>query len=52
MPITILDAITHDIRFPTSDRLDGSDAMNRDPTTRPRTSSCGPTPPTGSKVTA
>ncbi|HSH34215.1 MAG TPA: fuconate dehydratase, partial [Actinomycetota bacterium] len=31
MPITILDAITHDVRFPTSDRLDGSDALNQRP---------------------
>ncbi len=31
MPITITDVITHDIRFPTSRHLDGSDAMNPDP---------------------
>lgn len=26
---------THDLRFPTSDALDGSDAMNPDPTIPP-----------------
>ncbi|MDQ2997291.1 MAG: fuconate dehydratase, partial [Chloroflexota bacterium] len=31
MPITILDVIARDIRFPTSRTLDGSDAMNLDP---------------------
>jgi L-fuconate dehydratase len=31
MPITITDVITRDIRFPTSQALDGSDAMNPDP---------------------
>ncbi len=31
MPITITDVVTHDIRFPTSQQLDGSDAMNPDP---------------------
>jgi L-fuconate dehydratase len=31
MAITILGAATHDIRFPTSHHLDGSDAMNADP---------------------
>jgi L-fuconate dehydratase len=31
MPIKILRAITHDVRFPTSRNLDGSDAMNADP---------------------
>ena len=31
MPITITRIETHDIRFPTSRTLDGSDAMNRDP---------------------
>ncbi len=28
---TIIDVITKDIRFPTSQNLDGSDAMNPDP---------------------
>src|ERR1700754_1108997 len=28
---TIVDLETHDIRFPTSEQLDGSDAMNPDP---------------------
>lgn len=31
MGTTILQAVTRDIRFPTSRSLDGSDAMNRDP---------------------
>jgi L-fuconate dehydratase len=31
MAITITDVVAHDIRFPTSRMLDGSDAMNRDP---------------------
>ncbi len=31
MPITITDVSAHDIRFPTSRALDGSDAMNPDP---------------------
>ena len=31
MGTKILRAVTHDIRFPTSRTLDGSDAMNRDP---------------------
>ena len=31
MPITITDVIVRDIRFPTSEFLDGSDAMNPDP---------------------
>lgn len=31
MPITITHIETHDIRFPTSRTLDGSDAMNHDP---------------------
>ncbi len=31
MPTRILDLVTHDIRFPTSRSLDGSDAMNPDP---------------------
>ena len=31
MPTTITDVIALDIRFPTSDALDGSDAMNPDP---------------------
>jgi len=31
MPITITDVIVHDIRFPTSLTLDGSDAVNVDP---------------------
>src|SRR5690348_13204709 len=31
MPVRIIRAITHDIRFPTSRTLDGSDAMNPDP---------------------
>lgn len=31
MPITIVDVIARDIRFPTSRALDGSDAMNPDP---------------------
>jgi L-fuconate dehydratase len=31
MPITIVDVISRDIRFPTSSSLDGSDAMNPDP---------------------
>jgi L-fuconate dehydratase len=31
MPTTITNVITHDIRFPTSRALDGSDAMNPDP---------------------
>src|SRR5207342_1219111 len=31
MPITITRVDTHDIRFPTSRALDGSDAMNPDP---------------------
>jgi len=31
MPITIVDVISRDIRFPTSNSLDGSDAMNPDP---------------------
>src|SRR5260221_11028377 len=31
VPTTITGATTHDVRFPTSRTLDGSDAMNRDP---------------------
>ena len=31
MPTTITAFETHDIRFPTSQQLDGSDAMNPDP---------------------
>ncbi len=31
MPITITSYSVHDVRFPTSRTLDGSDAMNRDP---------------------
>jgi L-fuconate dehydratase len=31
VPITITDIAVHDVRFPTSRALDGSDAMNRDP---------------------
>ncbi len=31
MPVTITDVVTHDIRFPTSLTLDGSDAMNGRP---------------------
>ncbi|MFG0332233.1 MAG: L-fuconate dehydratase [Maioricimonas sp. JB049] len=31
MPTTITRAVAHDIRFPTSQHLDGSDAMNPDP---------------------
>lgn len=31
MPTRITDLVTHDIRFPTSRSLDGSDAMNPDP---------------------
>jgi L-fuconate dehydratase len=31
MPTRILDLVAHDIRFPTSRSLDGSDAMNPDP---------------------
>src|SRR5260370_9463637 len=31
MPIKITDLTVHDIRFPTSRALDGSDAMNPDP---------------------
>ncbi|MGN6133571.1 MAG: enolase C-terminal domain-like protein, partial [Aureliella sp.] len=31
MPITITDLTVHDLRFPTSTQLDGSDAMNPDP---------------------
>lgn len=31
MPTRIVDLLTHDIRFPTSRSLDGSDAMNPDP---------------------
>src|SRR6476660_4999305 len=31
LPITIINVIARDIRFPTSRTLDGSDAMNRDP---------------------
>lgn len=30
-PIRIVDLVTHDLRFPTSRSLDGSDAMNPDP---------------------
>ena len=29
MPITITDVVALDVRFPTSDTLDGSDAMNQ-----------------------
>jgi L-fuconate dehydratase len=29
--ITIINIVTKDVRFPTSDSLDGSDAMNSDP---------------------
>ena len=28
---TIVDLVAHDVRFPTSELLDGSDAMNPDP---------------------
>jgi L-fuconate dehydratase len=31
MPVTIIDLVVHDLRFPTSKELDGSDAMNPDP---------------------
>lgn len=31
MPVTIIDLVVHDLRFPTSKQLDGSDAMNPDP---------------------
>src|SRR5256885_16324433 len=31
MPVRITRATTHDVRFPTSRTLDGSDAMNPDP---------------------
>src|ERR687886_2121928 len=31
MPITITEVVARDIRFPTSENLDGSDAMNRAP---------------------
>ena len=31
MPTTIIDVVAHDVRFPTSRALDGSDAMNPDP---------------------
>jgi L-fuconate dehydratase len=31
MPVTITDVVTRDIRFPTSENLDGSDAMNQAP---------------------
>ncbi len=31
MPVTITDVVARDIRFPTSENLDGSDAMNPDP---------------------
>src|SRR5215472_2717950 len=31
MPLRIVRAVTHDVRFPTSVTLDGSDAMNTDP---------------------
>ena len=31
MSLKIVDLVTHDIRFPTSKTLDGSDAMNPDP---------------------
>jgi L-fuconate dehydratase len=31
MPTTITDLVVHDVRFPTSELLDGSDAMNPDP---------------------
>ena len=31
MPVTITDVVTHDVRFPTSENLDGSDAMNQAP---------------------
>jgi L-fuconate dehydratase len=31
MPVRITRAVTHDVRFPTSRQLDGSDAMNTDP---------------------
>ncbi len=37
MTVTITDVVARDIRFPTSENLDGSDAMNRHPTTRRRT---------------
>lgn len=30
MPVTITKVVARDIRFPTSDSLDGSDAMNKD----------------------
>ena len=52
MPITITDVIARDIRFPTSRTLDGSDAMNRSPTTRPPTSCSRPTARTASRATA
>src|SRR5215472_3135542 len=31
MPVRIVRAVTHDVRFPTSLTLDGSDALNVDP---------------------
>src|SRR3712207_9188659 len=31
MPVTITDVVARDIRFPTSENLDGSDAMNQAP---------------------
>ncbi len=31
MPVTITDILVRDVRFPTSQSLDGSDAMNLDP---------------------
>ena len=40
---TVTSVTAHDIRFPTSKALPGSDAMNPDPTTRPPTSCSTPT---------
>src|ERR687894_381389 len=31
MPVTITNVVARDVRFPTSENLDGSDAMNQDP---------------------
>src|SRR3712207_9160073 len=31
MPVTITDVVARDVRFPTSENLDGSDAMNQAP---------------------
>ena len=38
MALTVTEVVARDIRFPTSRELDGSDAMNLGPTTRPPTS--------------